>query len=232
MLLRIPGVLPPDDVRRMRAALADAAAPWVDGRATAGHQGREVKRNEQLAEESPLARSLGATVVAALERQPLFLAAALPSVIYPPLFNRYIGHASDGMHFGTHVDGAVRLLPGTGMKIRTDLSATLFLSDPADYDGGELQVRDQFGVHGVKLPAGDLVVYPATSLHDVTPITRGVRLACFFWIQSLVRDDAQRALLFDLDNAIQRLNRSAADDEARRSLVGVYHNLMRQWSET
>ncbi len=231
MLLRIPGVLPPDDVRRMRAALADARAPWVDGRATAGHQGAQVKRNEQLAEESPLARSLGATVTAALERQPLFLAAALPSVIYPPLFNRYIGHASDGMQFGTHVDGAVRLLPGTGMKIRTDLSATLFLSDPADYDGGELQIEDTHGAQSIRLPAGDMLLYPSTSLHRVTPVTRGTRLASFFWVLSLVRDGAQRAVLFELDMAVVQLTQATSGHPSLVSLTGCYHNLLRMWAE-
>jgi len=231
MLLHIPGVLSADDVRGMRASLAGGGAPWVDGRATAGHQGAQVKRNEQLAEESALARSLGATVLAALERQPLFLAAALPSVIYPPLFNRYVGHPSDGMRFGTHVDGAVRLLPGTGVKIRTDLSATLFLSDPAEYDGGELQIEDRHGAQGIRLPAGDMLLYPATSLHRVTPVNRGTRLASFLWVQSMVRDDAQRAVLFDLDMAVVQLAQAAPGHSSLVSLTGCYHNLLRMWAE-
>jgi len=166
-------------------------------------------------------------VLAAIERNPLFISAALPNQVYPPLFNRYEG----GMTFGSHVDGAVRVLPN-GVKLRTDISCTLFLSSPDEYDGGELVIEDTYGVQEVKLPAGDMIVYPATSLHQVTPVTRGARVASFFWVQSLVRDDTKRALLFDMDTAIQRLNASDADVEARRSLVGCYHNLLRLWSET
>ena len=163
-----------------------------------------------------------------MERHPLFISAVLPNEVYPPMFNRY----GEGMAFGLHVDGSVRLHPRTGRKLRTDVSATLFLSEPHEYDGGELVVHDTFGVQRVKLPAGHIAVYPATSLHEVTPITSGRRLASFFWIQSLVREDAQRSMLFDLDNAIQRLTQAGADALARRSLVGLYHNLMRQWSDT
>jgi PKHD-type hydroxylase len=228
MMIRISEVLTREEVAQVRGRLDAAASAWVDGRATAGHQGAQVKRNLQIAEDSPVARDLGAMILGALERHPMFLSAALPGSVYPPMFNRY--DADGGMHFGRHVDGAVRLLPGTGMKMRTDVSATLFLSAPEDYDGGELQVEDTYGAHGVKLPAGDLVLYPASSVHRVTPVTRGTRIASFFWIQSLVRDDAQRALLFDLDMAIIRLTQDAAGHEALVSLTGSYHNLLRMWA--
>ena len=227
MLTRIANVLAADQVRAMRARLDAAGSAWVDGRATAGHQGAQVKRNQQIAEDSVIGRELGGTILAALERNPLFISAALPSRVYPPLFNRYEG----GMHFGGHVDGAVRLVPGTGIRLRTDLSATLFLSAPEEYDGGELLVEDSYGTHAVKLPAGDLVLYPATSLHKVNPVTRGARIASFFWVQSMIRDDAQRTLLFDLDNAIQRLNASGADEAACAHLTACYHNLLRMWAE-
>ncbi|CAD6548585.1 Fe2+-dependent dioxygenase [Paraburkholderia metrosideri] len=227
MLLHIPNVLDAEQLRFVRERLDQAGDAWVDGRATAGYQGAPVKRNQQIAEYSPIARELGDVVVGAIERNPLFISAVLPNQVYPPLFNRY----EDGMHFGSHVDGAVRVLPN-GVKLRTDVSATLFISDPDDYDGGELVIEDNFGVQQVKLPAGDMIVYPATSLHQITPVTRGVRVASFFWVQSLVRSDTQRALLFDMDTAIQRLNATQADDAARRSLVGCYHNLLRTWSET
>lgn len=228
MMIRIPEVLTREEVAHVRSRLDGAANAWVDGRATAGHQGAQVKRNLQIAEDSPVARELGAIILGALERHPLFVSAALPASVYPPMFNRY--EADGGMHFGRHVDGAVRLLPGTGMKIRTDVSATLFLSAPEDYDGGELQVDDTYGTHSVKLPAGALVLYPASSVHRVTPVTRGTRVASFFWIQSLVRDDAQRALLFDLDVAVMRLSQDAAGHEALVSLTGSYHNLLRMWA--
>jgi PKHD-type hydroxylase len=228
MLIRIPEVLSREQVAQVRGRLDAAADAWVDGRATAGHQGAQVKRNLQIAEDSPIARELGAVILGALERHPLFLSAALPGSVYPPMFNRY--EADGAMHFGRHVDGAVRLVPGMGMKIRTDVSATLFLSAPEDYDGGELQVEDTYGGHSVKLPAGDLVLYPASSVHRVTPVTRGARMASFFWIQSLVRDDAQRALLFDLDMAIIRLTQDAPGHEALVSLTGSYHNLLRMWA--
>jgi PKHD-type hydroxylase len=167
-------------------------------------------------------------VVPALETNPLFISAVLPNAIYPPMFNRY----SEGMTFGAHVDGSVRLHPRDGRKLRTDVSATLFLSNPDEYDGGELQIEDTYGRHSVKLPAGDMVIYPASSLHNVAPITRGIRVGCFFWIQSLIRDDVQRSLLYEMDGAIQRLNQTDADEGARRTLIGCYHNLVRQWSET
>lgn len=225
MLLSIPQVLTPDQVRHCRDKLAEAS--WVDGRVTAGYQGARVKDNRQLPESSPVAHELGDLVLAALERHPLFISAALPARVYPPLFNRYEG----GQHFGSHIDNAVRLLPNSGMKLRTDISATLFLSDPADYDGGDLLIEDTYGAHAVKLAAGDLVLYPATSLHQVSPVTRGIRLASFFWIQSMIRDDAQRTVLFDLDSAIQRLNASGADSTSRVRLTGCYHNLLRMWVE-
>ena len=227
MLVHVPNVLTPEQVRALRARLDNAGDAWVDGRATAGWSGAPVKRNVQIAEHTPIARELGDMVLAAIERNPLFISAALPNQVYPPLFNRYEG----GMTFGSHVDGAVRVLPN-GVKLRTDISCTLFLSSPDEYDGGELVIEDTYGVQEVKLPAGDMIVYPATSLHQVTPVTRGARVASFFWVQSLVRDDTKRALLFDMDTAIQRLNASDADAQARRSLVGCYHNLLRLWSET
>ncbi|HYD80647.1 MAG TPA: Fe2+-dependent dioxygenase [Paucimonas sp.] len=225
MLLTIPDVLTADQVRRCRAVLD--AADWIDGRATAGYQGSQVKDNLQLPENSPAARELGDLILAALERNPLFISAALPSQVYPPLFNRYDG----GKHFGEHIDNAVRLIPATGRKIRTDVSATLFLADPEEYDGGELLIEDTYGVHSVKLPAGHMIIYPATSLHRVTPVTRGARIASFFWIQSMIRDDAQRTLLFDLDNAIQRLHQTGGDQRALVQLTGSYHNLLRMWAE-
>ena len=227
MLVHVPDVLDEARLREVRGRLDSAA--WIDGRATAGHQGAHVKRNLQIAEEAPIARELGGLVTAALERHPLFLSAALPARIYPPMFNRY--DAAARMAFGAHVDGAVRLLPGTGTQIRTDISATLFLSQPNEYDGGELVVHDTFGAHSVKLVAGDLVLYPATSVHEVQPITRGTRIASFFWVQSLVRDDAQRSLLFDLDMAIVRLTQEAPGHSSLVSLTGTYHNLLRMWAE-
>ena len=229
MLVQIPDVLSAEQVRAVRGRLDAAGDAWVDGRVTAGHQGAQVKENLQIAEDSAVARELGGLVLSAIERQPLFISAALPSRVYPPMFNRYDG--ANRMHFGSHVDGAVRLLPGTDVKVRTDLAATLFISTPDEYDGGELLVEDTYGVQAVKLAAGAMVLYPATSLHQVRPVTRGVRLASFFWIQSMVRDDAQRALLFDLDMAIVRLNRDASGHAALVSLTGCYHNLLRMWAE-
>ncbi|WP_342052313.1 MULTISPECIES: Fe2+-dependent dioxygenase [unclassified Cupriavidus] len=228
MLVCIPKVLHSEQLAVLVQQLEHAGDAWVDGRVTAGYSGAPVKFNQQIDERSEVAAQCQNLILSALERNPLFISAALPNIVYPPMFNRY----SEGMTFGAHVDGSVRIHPHNGRKLRTDISATLFLSDPASYDGGELQVEDTYGVHAVKLAAGDMVVYPATSLHQVTPITRGTRLASFFWIQSLVRDDTQRALLFDMDNAIQTLNQTNADERARRSLVGCYHNLLRQWSET
>jgi PKHD-type hydroxylase len=225
MLLTIPDLLSADQVRHCRSQLD--AADWVDGRATAGFQGSRVKHNQQLAEGSPTALALGDLILAALERHPLFISAVLPLHVYPPLFNRYQG----GQQFGEHIDNALRLVPGSRHKIRTDVSATLFLSEPDEYDGGELLIEDTYGMHSVKLPAGHLIVYPAASLHRVSAVTRGARLASFFWVQSMIRDDAQRTLLFDLDGAIQRLHQDQADARALLHLTGSYHNLLRMWSE-
>jgi PKHD-type hydroxylase len=227
MLVHVPALLNGEQLEFFRGRLDADDAPWTDGRVTAGHQGVHVKQNQQIAEGSALALELGDRVLAALERHPLFISSTLPNRVYPPMFNRYQG----GMHFGSHVDGSVRLIPGNGMKFRTDVSATLFLAPPESYDGGELLIEDTYGTQSVKLAAGDMVVYPASSRHRVTAVTRGARLACFFWVQSMVRDDGQRALLFDLDNAIQRLTATNADESARVHLTGCYHNLLRMWSE-
>lgn len=228
MLVTVEQALSAQQVAQLREALLADESAWVDGRATAGYQGAPVKFNQQIDEGSEAAARCQAVVLGALERNPLFISAALPNLVYPPMFNRY----GEGMTFGAHVDGGVRIDPRSGRKLRTDISATLFLSEPDDYDGGELEIEDTYGAHSVKLAAGDLLLYPATSLHQVTPITRGTRLASFFWIQSLVRDEGQRTLMFEMDTAIQRLNQTGADEGARRTLVGCYHNLLRQWSET
>ena len=228
MLISIEKVLSPDALAELRGLLEQAGESWVDGRVTAGYQGAAVKFNQQIDERSAVAARARHIVVGALERHPRFISAALPNALYPPMFNRY----GEGMTFGGHVDGSIRIDPFSGRKLRTDISASLFLNEPDSYDGGELQIQDHFGLHSVKLAAGDMIVYPATSLHQVSPITRGVRLASFFWIQSLVRDDTQRALLFDMDTAIQRLNQTDGDPTARQLLVGCYHNLLRQWAET
>lgn len=228
MLVRIPQVLDAARLAAVRSLLDAGGDAWVNGRVTAGYQGAPLKFNQQIDERAEVALRCQQIIVAALETNARFISAALPNIIYPPLFNRY----GEGMSFGAHVDGSVRIHPHNGRKLRADLSATLFLADTAEYDGGELVVEDTYGAHAVKLAAGDLVLYPATSVHSVTPVTRGVRLACFFWLQSLVREDGQRALLFDMDNAIQQLNQTGADDTARRTLVGCYHNLVRQWSDT
>jgi PKHD-type hydroxylase len=225
MLLQIPDVLSPTQVEHYRTRLERAA--WVDGNVTSGHQSAQAKRNEQVPEDDPAARELGDGVVAALSANQLFFSAALPKRIFPPLFNRY----RNGMGFGNHVDGAIRGHPASGTRIRTDLSATLFLCSPQDYDGGELVIEDRFGTHQVKLPAGAMVLYPASSLHRVAPVTRGTRLASFFWIQSLVRDDGQRTLLFDLDMSIVRLGRDHPGHPSLVSLTGAYHNLLRMWAD-
>lgn len=231
MLLHIPQVLTADEVSDYRARLA--AAGWADGRLTAGYQSARAKHNLQLPESDPVAQELGARVRAALNRSALFLAAALPRRIFPPLFNRY--RAGDG--FGNHVDNAVRYdrsgpsVEENGQPLRTDLSATLFLSSPGEYDGGELLIEELLETRQVKLPAGDMVLYPATSVHRVQPITRGERLASFFWIQSLVRDVSQRSLLFNLDMSIQKLERDHAGDPTLVELVGTYHNLLRFWTD-
>lgn len=225
MMLHVPEVLTREQVADIRARLD--ATDWVDGRATVGPQGAQVKQNRQLPELSPVGRELGETVLKALLVHPLFLSAALPLRTVPPLFNRYEG----GEHYGLHIDGAVRSVPGTHLRLRTDLSSTLFLSDPDDYDGGELVVVDTYGTHEVKLPAGDLILYPSTSLHRVEPVTRGARVCSFFWTQSMVRDDGQRHLLFELDQDIQKLREKLGDCPEVLSLTGHYHNLLRQWAE-
>ncbi|WP_421934018.1 Fe2+-dependent dioxygenase [Phenylobacterium sp.] len=226
MLLQVPGLLNPAEVAKVRGLID--AGDWADGNATSGAQSALAKDNLQLAEGSPAAREAGVLIREALTRNPLFMSAALPHTVYPPLFNRYGG----GQAFGDHIDNALRFHRDTGVRIRTDLSATLFLAEPETYDGGELVIEDTFGAHEVKLPAGDLILYPASSLHRVEPVTRGERVGSFFWIQSLVRQDAQRALLFDMDLAIQRVaERSGLDDPAVVSLTGTYHNLLRMWSE-
>jgi PKHD-type hydroxylase len=226
MLLHIPEVLAPDQLAPMRAALD--AADWTDGRETVGAQGARVKRNQQLPDASPLRRQLGERVLAALAKNPLYHAATLPQRTLSPRFNRYEG----GGQYGMHVDGAVMALPDHAGQLRSDVSCTLFLSEPDAYDGGELIVSDTYGEHEVKLPAGDLIIYPSSSLHRVAPVTRGTRLAAFFWVQSLVRDDGRRRLLFELDTSIQSLTRSGADAAALLQLTGIYHNLLRQWAET
>jgi len=228
MLLHIPDILSADQVAHFRARLD--AASWADGRVTAGYQSSKAKDNAQLPEDSAEARELGALVLEALARNSTFFSAALPRRIYPPLFNRYAG----GQSFGFHVDNAVRYDRSRGSvdPVRTDLSATLFLSAPEDYDGGELVIEDTYGTQQVKLPAGHLVLYPGTSLHRVTPVTRGARIASFFWIQSMLREDAQRRLMFDLDMSIRTLTRDMPEHPSLVQLTGVYHNLLRRWSET
>jgi PKHD-type hydroxylase len=226
MLVCVPEVLSKAEVAKFRTAM-DAAA-WEDGRSTAGAQSAMVKKNEQLPPNGEIARQFGETVIKALVANPLFVSAAIPKQIFPPLFNRY----GVGQHFGVHVDNAVRGDPLTGTRIRTDLSVTLFLSEPDEYDGGELIVEDYYGSHQVKLPAGHLVLYPASSLHTVTPVTRGVRVASFFWLQSMIRDDHSRSLIFDLDTAIQGLvPRLGRDDAEVVKLTGIYHNLIRCWAD-
>jgi PKHD-type hydroxylase len=225
MMVHVPKVLSPEQVARCREVMVKAA--WVDGRVTAGHQSEKVKNNLQLPETSPEARELGDMVLGALGRNGLFFSAVLPKQVFPPLFNRY----DAGMVFGSHVDNAIRSHATEPVRIRTDVSATLFISAPEDYDGGELTVEDTYGSHSVKLPAGDLIIYPATSLHNVTPITRGSRIASFFWTQSLIRDVSQRALLFDLDMSIIRLTQDHPEHPSLVSLTACYHNLLRQWAE-
>ena len=225
MLLQIPDVLSPGQLTTARALVA--RAEWIDGRVTAGHQSAKAKDNLQIPEGHPAAREAGELILQSLNRNPLFISAALPLKVFPPLFNRY----DAGQSFGNHVDNAIRQVPGTPHRIRTDLSATLFLTDPTDYDGGELVIEDTYGVHTVKLPAGHMVLYPSTSLHHVRAVTRGARISSFFWIQSMVREDGKRTLLFDLDTAIQRVAGEPALHAPVVQLTGVYHNLLRQWAE-
>jgi PKHD-type hydroxylase len=225
MLLTIPDLLNAEQVSRARELLD--VADWVDGKVTAGTQSARAKSNQQLPEGSAVAETLGDMILTALQRNALFVSAALPLRVFPPLFNRYQG----GHSFGNHIDNAIRQIAGTGHRIRTDLSATLFLADPAEYEGGELVVEDTYGVHRVKLPAGDMVLYPSSSLHSVTSVTGGARVASFFWIQSMIRDDGRRTVLFDLDVAIQQLSRDVPAHPSVVQLTGVYHNLLRQWAE-
>lgn len=225
MLLQIPEILNAEQVARCRSILNEAE--WVDGRITAGHQSGRAKDNEQIVETHEEAKVLGDGILAALEQSHLFMAAALPLKVFPPLFNRY----REGQSFGNHVDNAIRQVPGTPHRVRTDLSATLFFSNPDEYDGGELVIEDTYGVHSVKLPAGHMILYPASSVHHVRPVTRGARLASFFWIQSMVRDDGERALLFDLDLAIQRLVSENPDHTSVMELTSLYHNLLRRWAD-
>lgn len=225
MIARIPSLLSADELAAVRRRLEGAA--WVDGRLTAGYQSAEVKSNLQLPQSDPAAHEAGEIVLRALERSPAFASAALPRHVYPPLFNRY----EAGMAFGAHIDNAVRSIPGTPHRLRTDVSATLFLCPPHEYDGGELRIEDTYGAHSVKLEAGDMIVYPASSVHSVAPVTRGARVAAFFWIQSLVRDDGARTLLFELDTAIRGLAAKAADRDSLVRLTACYHNLLRRWAE-
>lgn len=228
MLITIPDVLSKGEVADFRRIMD--AAGWEDGRSTAGAQSAMVKRNEQLPPDSDVARALGRRIISALTSNPRFIAAAVPLQIFPPLFNRYA--AADGHHFGVHVDNAVRGDHLTGMRIRTDLSMTLFLAEPEEYEGGELVVEDNYGSHEVKLPAGHAVLYPSSSLHLVTPVTSGIRVGSFFWIQSMIRDAHARSMIFDLDSAIQNLvERIGRDDPETVKLTGIYHNLIRYWAE-
>ncbi|HEY7250343.1 MAG TPA: Fe2+-dependent dioxygenase [Methylomirabilota bacterium] len=226
MLLHIERVLTEAQIARCRTMLEEAK--WVDGRETSGHLAARVKHNRQVDEATPEAREMGSIIVSALERTPLFMAAALPLRVFPPLFNRY----EPGMAFGNHVDNAIRELTASPLRVRTDLSATLFLSACEEYDGGELVVDDTYGAHQVKLPAGDMILYPASSLHRVNPVTRGVRLASIFWVQSMVREDGERSLLFDLDMAIAQVSEAAPGNPGIVALTSCYHNLLRRWSDT
>lgn len=225
MILSVTDILTPETLAACRAQLE--AADWVDGKASAGHQGALVKNNEQLPAEHPVAVEVGHVLLQALSQNPLFMSAALPLNILPPMFNRYAG----GQTFGTHIDGSIRTIPGTGQRIRTDLSCTFFFSEPDEYDGGELIIEDTYGSKSVKLPAGQMVLYPSTSLHRVTPVTRGTRLCSFFWLQSMIRSDQQRSTLFDFDIAIQRFGQEMATHPSVVQLTGIYHNLLRQWAE-
>ena len=225
MIVEVPNVLNQEQLERCGAVMNRGT--WVNGRVTAGYQSAMVKNNRQLPENSPEARELGDMILAALERNPLFITATLPLRVFPPLFNRYEG----GESFGPHLDNSIRQIPGTPLRVRTDISATLFLSAPEDYDGGELVIDDIYGAHAVKLNAGDMVVYPASSLHHVKPVTRGVRLASFFWVQSMVRDDGSRTLLFDLDMAINKINQALPNHGGVVELTNCYHNLLRRFAE-
>jgi PKHD-type hydroxylase len=225
MLLTIPDVLTPEQVQFARQKLA--SAEWVDGRVTAGHQSFLVKDNLQIPEGNPIAQEIGEIILQALGQNLLFISAALPMKVFPPLFNSYSG----GQSFGTHVDNAIRHVKGTSHRVRSDLSATLFFSAPEEYDGGELLIEDTYGIHTVKLPLGHMVLYPSSSLHRVRPVTRGARVSSFFWVQSMIRDDGARTLLFDLDNVTQRISVEQPNSPSAVKLTGIYHNLLRRWSE-
>ncbi|UUZ71038.1 Fe2+-dependent dioxygenase [Polaromonas sp. P1(28)-8] len=227
MLLTLPDILNPQDLQIVRQLLIDA--PWADGRDSAGSQARQVKNNAQLPHDCEAARAIGAMVIGGLERSALFLTAALPKKIFTPRINRYSGAAN---HYGNHVDSAIRTKAGSGQRVRTDVSCTVFLSDPDDYEGGELTIADTYGEQRTKLPAGHAVLYPGTSLHQVQPVTRGQRLACFFWVESLVRSDEQRRLLFDMDMALMQLRQEHGESQATVTLTGAYHNLLRMWADT
>lgn len=229
MLLHLKNLLTAEELQLARGLLRDEQAPWVDGRRSAGAQALTQKQNWQLQQDSDASRRLQSVVLNAVRRDPLFFSAALPRKIYHPLFNRYDADAS---HYGPHVDGAVLHSAATGAWVRTDISCTLFLADPHEYDGGELRVQDTYGSRGVKLPAGDAVLYPGTSVHEVTPVTRGARIASFFWIESMVRSDEQRRLLFDLDMNLLKLRQQHGETEETTALTGTYHNLLRMWADT
>lgn len=225
MLLTIPDLLVSEQLAEAKKLLAKAE--WVDGRVTAGHQSTRAKDNQQIPEGHKIAKQLGEIVLSALGKNALFVSAALPAKVFPPLFNRYQG----GQSFGTHIDNAIRQVTGTAHYVRTDISATLFLAEPEEYEGGELVIEDTYGVHKVKLPAGHMVLYPASSLHRVNAVTKGARIASFFWVQSMVRDDSKRTILFDLDLAIQKLNKDIPNHQSLVQLTGVYHNLLRSWAD-
>lgn len=228
MLIHIPQLLTTDELRQARQLLAEG--DWVEGEVTAGAQAKAVKRNEQLTQTGPAAQALQQIVLQALNRSAVFFSAALPKKVFPPMFNRYQGERN---HFGSHVDNAIRYAPATGVRVRTDVSCTLFFADPGDYDGGELVVEDTFGGQRVKLPAGDAVLYPGTSVHRVEPVTRGARVASFFWIESMVRSDEQRRLLYDMDQHLMHLRQAIGDtDPGVVGLTGTYHNLLRRWADT
>ncbi|MFT2092438.1 Fe2+-dependent dioxygenase [Paraglaciecola sp. 2405UD69-4] len=226
MLIKVPNVLSPEQVQHAKQIMLDA--DWTDGNVTAGYQSSQAKNNLQLPENSEAARSLGDMILLALSKSSVFMSAALPNKIFPPLFNCYQG----GQSFGTHVDNAIRQVPGTPVKVRTDISMTLFISEPEEYEGGELVIEDTYGSQKVKFAAGDMVLYPSTSLHHVTPVTKGRRLASFFWLQSMIASDEKRRILFDMDTAIQGLRQSVQDSPEIVQLTGVYHNLLRQWAQT
>jgi len=241
MLITLADVLSAEQVRQCRQILD--AADWADGRLTAGTQAQQVKQNLQLPVESTAARQVGDFVLDAIAQNPAFIAAALPLKVLPPMFNCYRGGDEAGVnhHYGNHIDGAIRVMPGSAQRLRTDISCTLFLSAPEDYDGGELVVEDTYGEQRIKLPAGHMVVYPGTSVHRVNPVTRGKRIAAFFWVQSFIRSDSQRRILYDLDSAIQSLTHKLTDSLASKNmpvndelvqLTGVYHNLLRLWAQT